>query len=247
MRWLLACFLLFMGTLVNAKDHPPSIPAPKPKVLKVDTSNVKFRKFDDASLRQYSTQKDFIYDQVLPEHEGWWAKFWRKVWEFFRRIFGGHSLPTNKLNFSFIKYIFAGIFLGVIIFVILKLSGLDLKMFLRKSRLVEVPYHELQENIHEINFEQEIQEAIDSENYRLAVRLLYLQTLKYLDDREIIYWQPEKTNETYLNEVQDPQKKALFAFLSRQFEYIWYGDFSIDTNHFKAVMDNFKQFNSKML
>ena len=247
MKYLLAFFLLFAWSFAGAKNKPVSTVHTKPLILKIDSSNVQIRKFDGVALHQYSLKKDFIYDQVLPEHETWWEKFWRKVWEFLRRIFGGRKLPSSGLNFSFMKYLFAGLFLSAVIFIVFKLSGLDLKMFLRKSKKIDVPYYESPENIHEINFEEEIQQAIDKENYRLAVRLLYLQTLKYLDDKEIIYWQPEKTNETYINEVQDSQKKALFAFLSRQFEYIWYGDFSIDADHFQVVRENFKQFNSKML
>jgi hypothetical protein len=53
-----------------------------------------------------------------------------------------------------------------------------------------------------------------------------LQLLKQLSDSQLIDWQPDKTNQTYLRELatQRPNLRAPFAELTRQFEYVWYGE-----------------------
>ncbi len=234
-------FSLSAQTKVKPKVTP--VVKQRPAVLKIDSAVLKVRKFSAEALHNYSLDKAFIYDNAVAEHQSWWDRFWNFIWELIRRLFGGRNLPNG--NFGFLKYLIGGVLLAGIVFAVFKLTGLDLRIFIGKSKAVEVPYYESLENIHEIDFDEEIRQAIDQGNYRLAVRLLYLQTLKRLNDLEVIYWQPEKTNETYVNEVQDPKKKADFKGLTRQFEYIWYGDFSIDASHFIQIRDNFQQFNSK--
>ena len=112
----------------------------------------------------------------------------------------------------------------------------------KKSRSADLAYSESLENIHEINFDEAIEKAIASHNYRLAVRLLYLKCLKQLSDASLIAWTPEKTNNAYINELSDAGQRLSFKVLTRQFEYVWYGEFYIDDNVFKNINLMFQQF-----
>ncbi len=107
-----------------------------------------------------------------------------------------------------------------------------LNIFRRKSLSANLPYSESLENIHEIDFDAEIEKAVSQHNYRLAVRMLYLKCLKQLSDATLIKWQPEKTNSAYINELNDVVKRTAFKLLTRQFEYVWYGEFAIDGSTF---------------
>jgi len=94
-----------------------------------------------------------------------------------------------------------------------------------------------------MNFDAEIEKAISRHDFRLAVRLLYLKCLKQLSDKELIRWQIDKTNAAYIYELTDPVQKQTFGLLTRQFEFIWYGDFPIDKDTFSkinALFQNFK-------
>lgn len=209
--------------------------------LKNDSSSVELRNFDLQKIKDYSVQKDFQYDEQATINTSWWDRFWSWFWDLL------NGALANKYSGNFIKYLVIVIVAALVIFAVIKLIGLDLKIFAGKSKAVDVPYDESLENIHEINFNEEIEKAIANGNYRLAVRLLYLRSLKLLSDRELINWQPEKTNEAYINELIDPERKQQFKVLTLQFEYIWYGDFAIDKESFKGLKGSFERFNVKAL
>lgn len=142
-----------------------------------------------------------------------------------------------------IKYLIIAILAALVVFFMVKLAGLDLRLISGKSKPIDIPYNESLENIHEINFSEEIAKAIDISNYRLAVRLFYLSSLKKLNDQKLVDWQPEKTNQTYINELSDADKKQSFQLLTSQFEYIWYGEFFIGEEDFNTIRVGFERFN----
>ncbi|WEK19090.1 MAG: DUF4129 domain-containing protein [Candidatus Pedobacter colombiensis] len=241
MHKALIVFLLFF---ITASGFSATIPGPKPVKnipLKDDTTAISVRSFDLEKIKEYSTQKDFRYDEATPINTSWWDRFWTWFWDLMNGIL------KNKYSGGFLKYVIIFAIAALVIFVVIKLIGLDLKIFAGKSKSVDVPYNESMENIHEIDFNEEIEKAVANGNYRLAVRLFYLRSLKLLNDKELIDWQPEKTNQTYINEIIDPDRKQQFAMLTRQFEYIWYGEFFIDQEGFKAVKGSFERFNVKAL
>ena len=239
-RALIVFLLVFMA--VNCfPANPPELKSVKNIPLKNDTLKVSVRNFDLQKIKAYSTEQDFIYDDAAPIETSWWDRFWRWFWNLFGRVFSG------KYSGSFLKYAVIFTAAGLVIFAVIKLIGLDIKIFAGKSKTIDVPYNESLENIHEINFNEEIEKAVANGNYRLAVRLLYLLSLKLLNDKELINWQPEKTNQTYIGEITDPNRKREFSALTLQFEYIWYGEFFIDKDSFSTVKGSFERFNVKSL
>lgn len=229
------CFEGFSAPLQVSPQTVKAVP------LKNDSSSVELRNFDLQKIKDYRVQKDFQYDEQAQVDMSWWDRFWRWFWHLFNGALG------NKYSGDFIKYLLIVIVVALVVFAVIKLIGLDMKIFATKSRAVDVPYDESMENIHEINFNEEIDKAIANRNYRLAVRLLYLRSLKLLNDRELINWQPEKTNQVYIEELTDPERKQQFSVLTLQFEYIWYGDFAIDKDSFNGLKVNFERFNVKAL
>ena len=66
-----------------------------------------------------------------------------------------------------------------------------------------------------------IADALSRSDYREAVRLLYLQTLKQLSDEKCIDWQLYKTPTQYVYEVRMPA----FRQLTNHFLRVRYGNF----------------------
>ncbi|MGB4776560.1 MAG: hypothetical protein WBP45_15385 [Daejeonella sp.] len=249
MRLFLLLFVFLGSVNAGAVAQPDTVIVKKTITLKTDTSKITIRKFDERAIKEYSRQKDFIYDDVKnpPGNESLWDRFWRWLGRLFERWFGRSTGKpwNNPFSFEFVKYILIGAVTVLVIFIIIKLAGLDLKIFSKKSKSAEVPFYEALENIHIISFDDEIEKAIQNSNYRLAVRLLYLKTLKHLSDKNIIDWKPEKINQTYIAEIENEDKRQQFSILTRQFEYVWYGEFFIDKENFNQINNSFHQFNLK--
>jgi hypothetical protein len=237
----LIVFLFFFVTTNGFSASLPEGKAVKNIPLKNDTNAISVRSFDLQKIKEYSNQKEFRYDDVIPINTSWWDRFWAWFWDLFEVTL------KNNYSWGFLKYVVIFIVVALVVFAVIKLIGLDLKIFAGKSKSIDVPYNESHENIHEINFNEEIEKAVANGNYRLAVRLSYLRSLKLLYDKELINWQPEKTNQTYINEIIDPDRKQQFSVLTRQFEYIWYGEFFIGKESFTAVKGSFERFNVKAL
>lgn len=238
MRRFFLIFIFIVASLAGF-TAPVAIQKPDQKQLRNDSTKVTLRNFDAEKMKSYTGQSEFRYKETPPDQDSLWAKFWRWFWNWFSGVL------EHKTSGTFIKYGIIIILAGLVVFIIIKAMGLDLKVLTGKSKAVEVPYSESLENIHEINFRAEIEKAISTGNYRLAVRLFYLHSLKMMNDSQLINWQPDKTNQTYVGELTDPEKRKQFGELTTQFEYIWYGEFFIDKESFAEVKKDFDAFNRR--
>lgn len=243
--YLLLIFLLpfcFAQASLPAQTKPVT---PKPKIksviLRTDSSTVEVRHFDNAKLAQFKQQPEFQYNDTATR-PSLWKRFWRWFWSLFDKV---DFKPGTTILANFLKYLFIALGVAALIFLILRVAGVDINgLFKRKPADAGVPYNETLENIHEINFDTDIDAAIAQHNYRLAVRLLYLKALKKLSDAGLIHWQIDKTNTAYIDELSNPNQREAFTVLTRQFEYIWYGEFTINGQAFqniKTLFANFKQ------
>lgn len=234
--------MLFLFLFLTAQAFPvvggQAAPV-KVRQLKSDSSKLQIRQFDLQKIKAYQQRPDFKYNQTVPVDDSLWTKFWSWFWRQFRGI------ATANYSASMFRYIIIAVFIALIVFVVIKFTGVDFKLFTGKSKAITIPYAESSDNIHEIDFKTEIDKAIRDTNYRLAVRLMYLRSLKRLNNNNLINWQPEKTNQTYIKEITDPHKREQFSLLTTQFEYIWYGEFFIDQENFNQVKNSYDEFNTE--
>jgi hypothetical protein len=225
----------------------------KPKhekvVLKTDSSAVDIRHFDKTALDNYRKKPEFQYKEDNMQDLSLWTRFWRWFWNWLGHLFNFGSKKSITFWTIFWQIVQIGILLlgvAALVFLIFKAQGINLlNMFRRKSTTAPIPYSEFSEDINAIHFDQEIENAIAKANYRFAVRLLYLKCLKILSDAGRIEWQIDKTNNTYIKELSDTEQQAAFKILTRQFEYIWYGEFAIDKDIYKNIDASFSYFNKK--
>ena len=103
------------------------------------------------------------------------------------------------------------------------------------------------EDIHSIQYETELDKAIRLHNYKLAVRLLYLENLKLLNDNKLIVWQKNKTNIDYIIEINNATVKKAFRQITTSFEYVWYGNFSIDQPTFNLIHQSMLHFKTSIV
>jgi hypothetical protein len=233
---------LFICLIFSAASYAGKAPVPKVPVvkaaLKTDTAGTTPRQFDTAALNAYKKLPEFTYRENYTA-PSLWQRFWKWFWSLF--VFKDKRVTSNF--FIFLKYFFITAGVAAIIFLILKLAGINvLNTFRGNPKAAKLAYAEAEENIHEIDFDTEIERATAVNNYRLAVRMLYLKSLKQLSDRGLIDWQLNKTNTAYVNELTDAAQRENFKHLTYQFEYVWYGDFAINSDVFKNISRLFNNF-----
>lgn len=235
-RYLLVSLLFFIPVISNAQTVKPKTIV---KELRIDSAKITPSKFDKDSISSYKEQKEFQYDEIGQQQLSWWDKFWMWFWNLIGSLIQGAT--SNLIS----RYIFIGLGIALILYIVIKTIGAE-NIFRKKSKETILPYDVITENIHEIDYEQELQRLVAERKFRLAVRLLYLRALKKLSDAEIINWQPDKTNYNYLMEITKPELRNDFSKLTLQFDYIWYGDFPIDEVKFEPINQSFNQFNNQI-
>ncbi|MCO5937348.1 hypothetical protein NAF17_17510 [Mucilaginibacter sp. RB4R14] len=242
MRRLLLFITAILFISLNVWGKQPILPIVAKKtfkgIIKADTENVAKRNFNANALNNYKKLKEFNYTEV--KGTNFWERFWNSVWQFISNLF--EREPGNpKTGNRFLGDALMVAACAFIIYAFLKMLKLD-GLFRRKSKDVTLAYSESAEDINMIDFEKDIAHAVAARNYRLAIRLLYLQSLKLLSDAQIIDWQINKTNSVYIHEINDTTQKHSFKLLTRQFEYAWYGDLPIDNASFITTNALFSEF-----
>lgn len=208
-------------------------------VIKTDTSKILVKSFNKAKLSKYKKDKDFNYKGTSINEPSALDLFWIWVWRNIELLFG-----RTPFVGSFLRYLFFIVAIVFLIFMVFKAIGIDTTMLLTgKSQKTNNVYNEVVENIFEIDFDAEIEKAISKNNFRLAVRMHYLKCLKQMSDKGLINWQENKTNANYLTELTNTDQKQLFSLLTKQFEYVWYGNFLIDKDGYYNISEKFQNFN----
>ena len=192
-----------------------------------------------------SRYKGNEYDySVSKPRESFLQKLFKKINKLLQSIFGETAFTKSANIASILMRLFAIILVGFLLYFIVKyILGKDGNfIFGKKNKKVDISAEELHENIHEINFPESIAQFERSGDYRSAVRYQFLFVLKKLSDKKLIGWNPEKTNKDYGAELKAPHLKNEFFSLSYIFDYVWYGEFSIDERSYQNFKTQYQAF-----
>lgn len=247
--------LSFLGFADAQKDsarvEPPSppvaIPDPAyiPKGIDADsllqanriTDNPVNKRNFPYNLKKKYYGSDFSYTATSPK-ESLWSRMMRRLSNFLRKFFGeADTAKAGNITVIVLRLLAIAV-IGTVVYFIVKfiLSKKGNLLLSKRNQKITVGEEPLPENIHEINFPAEIARFETEKNYRFAIRYQFLMVLKKLADRNIIEWQPEKTNREYSAEIADRDRREKFDGLAYIFNYVWYGEFDITS----ADYANFK-------
>lgn len=204
--------------------------------------SITVRSFEQQNLDRYLSDEEYRYDrEYRPVSPSLWQRF--KMW-LFDKLFRALSDENTSNVLHWLMYIVCG---AVILYVILRLTNTSIRgLIYGQSQSGRMAFTESEENIHELNFDQLIKEAVANKEYNRAIRLHYLKTLKILSDKELIDWRINKTNHDYIQELGKTDMVATFRRLTFLFEYFCYGDFSINETDFKEASNQFSTFEEQL-
>jgi hypothetical protein len=201
---------------------------------------VEVRNFSQHDLSAYKGDRAFQYDRINEPPKSLWNRIVNWIFSrinlLFQRIGSGGAL-------SWILLILAA---GIVVFCLIKISGMTDGGIFGKQSTKKMEYVVNDENIYSINFDEAIQQAVANRNFRLALRLMYLQVLRNLAEKEIIEWKINKTNLAYLAELTNTDYHADFSQLTKHFENSWYGDVPITESELSILKPLFANFSRQL-
>lgn len=193
-------------------------------------------------------------DSTVASHgvdTAWWNKETKEV-DYFeeepaRKDF---EVSPNKSNFDwskveFLKYGVLIMIAGVIIFVLYRLYGQSMFEFTssRKTKqLLHLVEEDLDERFLELDLAKMLKQAIAQKNWKMAIRLRFLQVLKMLVDNEQINWHPDLTNRQISYQLALGEKRTGFNELVKIYELAWYSNALVNAQFYEKVDLKFKAY-----
>lgn len=206
------------------------------------------RSFDQEKLKEYRSNSKYQYHREKPEPPKRKPKERKE-----RRIPESRPIHLDgpRVDFSgFFKVIIWVLIIGAAVFILFQLLKVNFKGLVKKksdkAKVVKETEIPVEEDITKMEFEDLLQQAVDAGRYRVAVRLLYLRSLRQLTDKGLIVWKQDKTNHDYIREIGDKRLRPGFSDVTLIFEYIWYGEFPVNKDDFNLARASFVQFEQSM-
>jgi len=204
------------------------------------TDNVLYPKNFAPNFKTKYKSPEFNYEVLKPQ-DSLWDIIKRKIAAFFFKNID----PNKASNYTTNILRFFGIaILGFLLYILIRylMSKDGNFLFGKKNRNINITNQDIEENIHEINFQERILQLENQQDYRSAIRYHFLYSLKKMADKNLINWNPEKTNRDYLKELKNINLKQDFSRMIYIYDYIWYGEFDAqekDYQHYKSFFNKF--------
>ena len=180
---------------------------------------------DTAQIAVWQSDSAYGYNRELMTTEiNVFEWLFQRFGEFMRKIFGSRFAEEYS---GLILVCIAIVILLLIIWFVYKKRP---ELFIRSRKNV-LPYTIEEDTIYGIDFQKGITDALSHADYREAIRLLYLQTLKQLSDEGRIDWQLYKTPTQYIYEV----RTTTFRELTNHFLRVRYGNFEATETIFRTM------------
>lgn len=188
--------------------------------------------YDAQKIANYQADSRFDYNSQLdlPDYT-WFDVVSRWFNRLVNSIFSGRFEENVTTPVMIILFLVA---LSAVLFFLYKKRP---ELFMRSKKTAPLPYDIEEENIHGIDFNKEISTALACGDHRLAIRLLYLQTLRFLSDNQLIDWQIHKTPTEYLYEIRNREMKPSFRELTNHFLQVRYGNYQATPELFDIMRD----------
>lgn len=175
----------------------------------------------------YKEQPEFEYMNYTAQPPSVWERISWWISSIFQELFLNPNTPWITRFFYYLTVI---VILGAAIFYIVRLrygQGIAPDYQSYKSSAGAMVLEKPQD------YNKLIGEALGAQNFKLAIRYLYLRALSDLNARQLIQLKSWKSPMDYQRELKG-DAAGTYQELARLFEYVWYGDFDADKTEFEA-------------
>jgi hypothetical protein len=148
----------------------------------------------------------------------------------------------GMISAKWLKVLLFAILGGVILYLLYRLLAGRWQQNKNNSLKIEQLLEEgMEEAAMQSDLDRWLAQAEAIPDYRLSTRILFLQLLKTLRDNNQIAWRREKTNRDYLLELFNQPHYQEIADLTRQYEKIWYGEYTLERTAYLELKLRFEQ------
>lgn len=175
----------------------------------------------------WAFQEKEVSESFFTRLQNWFRNFLKKLF----RLADG---PSSDLLLSIIEFGFYAIVCILVIFFIVRAyrNNAFRNPVAHQSNSLDEQVESIEAVMKEDNFQQRIQQAVQEQDYRMAIRYYFIWSLKSLKEKGIIEFSSEKSAEDYVIEIQDAPTKSAYSYASYLYTYIWYGNFEIDAQQY---------------
>jgi hypothetical protein len=148
---------------------------------------------------------------------------------------------TNSNAFKILSIV---IIIGLLVFIIIRLIKTNSTG--KGKRVPDLSVKEALQNVEndlpDADLSHLLNMTIDAEDYKSAIRILYLHIIQQLNAHNHIVWKKDKTNNDYVREMRTHSSYQSFREVTLLFEVIWYGDTDINESLYHKVEPVFKNY-----
>ena len=268
--FLACCLVVFCDTSLFAQDDldsvevvkeftsPDSLPPDNlPPESLGDTVLNKYEFEPHDLVQEYKADRDFAYmrylDSILRKTKDLTVDTFsigdaissrgKEVRQSSRRV----NVPgVNIFSNPVVKIILWVLAVFLIGFIIYKLF-LGENFFRRDRRYKSISDSHAEDDLSDPSvYEKLVAQAVMNKDYRLAIRYLYLQTLRKLSGSGLLQFAADKTNYQYVNELRGKPYQNDFAAITLHYEYVWYGKFDIGEEVYRRLSGEYRSFHQKI-
>ncbi|MBK9731034.1 MAG: DUF4129 domain-containing protein [Chitinophagaceae bacterium] len=151
--------------------------------------------------------------------------------------------PVFNISQQTLRVIALVILFAVLLIILLRAFGVNIFLGRKKTKTEKIfSAEEFDEDFPETELDRLLREAIERNDFRLAVRIYYLMAMKELTNKKLILWRKEKTNFDYVLELRETAQYKSFREVTLLFERVWYGEFPVSEQRFLELSERFKNF-----
>ena len=191
--------------------------------------SVIFRSTPDSAITRLQGMKEFVYAND--------PAYWKKEKEVSPKR---SSWALFFLSVAF-RYLLFAVFIIALIYLLFKvLTENKIILFKRKKKWsANSNEEEVEEQADLTNL---ISDAEQNGDFRLAARYRYVQLLQEMDSRQLIRMHADRTNWDYVSQLGAHPLNAKFKYLTYAYEYVWYGEFQLNSDQYAQLKTKFETF-----
>ena len=200
---------------------------------------IEVRSFDPNEMFSYQNEPAFDYMKYTVQPPSIWDRLSWWLQSIVERIFLNPNTPWLT---RILYYMLLILIVGAAIFYIVRL---------RYGGALATDYKSYQLNVGNVestsseDFNAMIKEALKHQNFKLAIRYLYLKTLITLSNKELVKLRDWKSPYDYERELKG-ELSTNYKQMARLFEYVWYGDHEAGEDQFEEGRKLFNEIDQKV-